>query len=295
MKVPFIKYVEALIMCKYPPDKIMEDIHNLKVPLSDVFTFENLQQVYNSLKKEDKENYFSSDASYPSPEWLRDLGVIKFVAYDKKLEIPEGVFGIKGALELLKDPQMYMIISSIAMANASEEDIELIINEKYNIHYTLDDIKEFIRYFFNVYDWTLSEKRDYIQCVNDQTLVKYYNLALEGDKDYLFWKLGIAPDKPFDQMLRSMMLDAFYNFKEKMKLDPELAQKWGNLSLRITDRMERLDRETKEQKNLFDEIQFVLSGKKENLDGVSVSIENKYKHYNSLVNEEKDNNELEES
>ena len=61
MKVPFIKYVEALIMCKYPPDKIMEDIHNLKVPLSDVFTFENLQQVYNSLKH--KKEYLEDEIS----------------------------------------------------------------------------------------------------------------------------------------------------------------------------------------------------------------------------------------
>ncbi len=140
-------------------------------------------------------------------------------------EVSAGTLGIEGAFSLLNDPLMYRLITSLALAGITEEDIELIVNGKYNIHYTSEDIKEFLHYFFKVDGWSLNQKKDYVSGIKDQSLSRFYKLALKGDKDYLVWKLGAAPDKSFDHMLRDMMLDSYYNFKERSKVDPDTAQK----------------------------------------------------------------------
>ena len=60
----------------------------------------------------------------------------------------------------------------------------------------------------------------------------------------MLWKLGPAPDKSFNGMLSDMMVDRYYNFKERSKVDPDTAQRWGALAVKLTDRLERLDKET---------------------------------------------------
>jgi hypothetical protein len=145
--------------------------------------------------------------------------------YLKKVVTSEGIDGVKGAFEIINDPMMYRLITSLALAKITDEDIELIVNGKYNFQYSSDDIEEFLHYFFNVKEWTLPRKQEYVDQVKDSGLKRFYKLALKGDKDYLVWKLGAAPEKSFDHMLRDMMTDSYYNFKERAKADPELAQK----------------------------------------------------------------------
>ena len=141
------------------------------------------------------------------------------------MEGTTGTAGITGAFNVLNDPLMYRLITSMALAGITEEDIELIVNGKYNIHYSSEDIKEFLHYFFNVSEWNLNQKKEYVSTIKDSALLKFYKLALKGDKDYLVWKLGAAPDKSFNSMLRDMMVDSYYNFKERSKIDPDTAQK----------------------------------------------------------------------
>ena len=158
---------------------------------------------------------------------------------------------------------MYRLITSLAFAKITDEDIELIVNGKYNIQYSSDDIEQFLYYFFDVANWSLARKKEYVEQVSSPDLKKFYKLALKGNKDYLVWKLGAAPDKSFDQMLRDMMTDSYYNFKERSKADPELAQKWGGLAVKLTDRLERLEKETIDKKDLFDTVVFKLKSYQE--------------------------------
>lgn len=181
------------------------------------------------------------------------------VAYLLKYDIPQGTLGIKGAFNLLNDPLMYRLITSLALAKMTDEDIELIVNGKYNVQYSAEDINEFLRYFFDVKKWSLNERAEYIELVDNTDLKKFYKLALRGDKDYLIWKLGVAPDKSFDLMLRDMMVDSYYNFKERSKTDPDIAQRWGALAVKLTDKLDKLEKDTGEKKNVFDEIEFRLS------------------------------------
>jgi|GEM_PF-3593126 len=262
MQIPFIKYIEALVACKYPVDIIYNKILQLGIPLSAEFTIEAVAEVYSKVASFAPE-YFANVGGIPEPEWLRELGIIKFVANELKLQIPENTLGIEGSKEILKDKSMYEIMTSLALAKVTDEDIELFVNGKYNIHYSIEDIKEFLHYYFNVEGWTLSHKKDYVSIINDVRLKKFYNYALDGDKDYLVWKLGIAPEKSFDAILRDMGTDSFYNFKEKMKASPDEAIKWGQLFIRLADRLDRIEKDTEDKKDLFTQVTFVLSGKKE--------------------------------
>jgi hypothetical protein len=260
MRVPFIKYIESLVVARRSYEEIFQIVKELDVAMSSLFQKEDILHVCSVFWNSHPE-YFKEPTALPDPEWLDKIGVKKMVAYLMKLEIPEGTIGIPGAFEILKDFNMYQTMSSLALASVTEEDIELIVNAKYNIHYGPEDIKEFLHYFFNVDDWTISEKRDYVKLVTDNRLKRYYDLALEGDKDYLIWKLGISPEKSFDAMLREMGSDCYYNFKEKMKAIPEEAQKWGALALRIVDRLEKLNDSKEEKKSILEEIEFSLKGK----------------------------------
>lgn len=276
LKIPFLKYIEALIACKLPLEEIVKRITALGVPLSDSFSEEVIENMHRKLAATNVK-YFSVPNSIPDLDWLRQYNIHKFVAYELKLEIAEGTKSIEGAFQLLNDPEMYRIISSLALAKVEEEDIDLIVNGKYNIHYSVEDIMDFLHYFFDVTNWTLNDKTQYIKHVASPSLVRDYKLAIQGDKHYLVWRLGIAPSKSFDSMLKEMMADAYYNFKEKLKIDADTAQKWGMLALRITDRTQRLDDENSKRRNLFDEIQFIMSGGKDDDDSETTVTINKKK------------------
>ena len=73
------------------------------------------------------------------------------------------------------------------------------------------------------------------------------------------WKLGAAPNKTFDSMLRDIMTDSYYNFKENSKINSDIAQKWGMLALKTIEKLERLDKDTKDKRSVFEDITFQLS------------------------------------
>ena len=262
MQIPFIKYVEALVACKYTIDVIYDRINSLGIPLSDIFSRDAIEEVYSVVSKT-APNYFKTPGALPESEWLRELNISKMVAHELKLQIPETTIGIEGALDIVHDTDMYLTMSSLALAKVDDEDIEMIVNAKYNIHYTAEDIQEFLHYFINVRDWGVSDKRAYVKIITDDKLKRMYDVAIAGDKDYLIWKLGIAPGRSFDQMLRDMSTDAYYLFKEKMRRSPDEAQKWGQLMLKLSDKLDKLQEESADKRSLFDQIQFTLAGKTE--------------------------------
>jgi len=252
MKIPFIKYVEALVCSKLTRDEILDRLNEPEF----FAPFDGVDQVHATLAQINPD-YITKNQ--PDPNWLMELGVDKMVGYLRKLEMPNGTTGIAGAFRLLEDPLMYRLITSLALAKITDEDIELIVNGKYNINYTSEDITEFLHYFFNVKSWSLSDKVEFVNETKSNDLKKFYLLALKGDKDHLVWKLGAAPNKSFDSMLREIMTDSFYNFKEQSKTNVDLAQKWGALALKTVEKLEKFDKDTKDKKDVFSEITFKLN------------------------------------
>jgi len=251
MKIPYIKYIETLVAGGYKPQQVCNDLESIGISTR----LDIVNYVSEVMRTNNPEQF---EEKSPDPLWLHELGIEKMYSYKFQVPLPPGVSGIEGAFKVLNDPLMYRLITSMAMANMNEEDIELIVNGKYDIEYASEDINEFVNYFFNVKDWTIVNKQKYVETVKVPELKNAYKLALKGDKDYLLWKLGAAPEKSFDIMLKDMMVDSYYNFKERAKGDPELAQKWGTLAVKLTDRLEKLEKETHEKQDMFADIQFQI-------------------------------------
>lgn len=262
MNLPFIKFLEALVACKkFSVHEMYSKIIDTKLEFTDSITIEALEKFRVEMYQRYHEQ-FADPHALPDLEWLRELEVEKMVAYFLQLEIPSGTAGIQGAFEIANDTHMYQLISSMAIAKVNQEDIELIINGRYNIHYTMEDITEFLHYFFNVNSWTLTEKKNYAKRTQNKKLKEFYTIALDGDKDYLIWKLGIAPDKSFDEMLKDMATDSYYCFKEALGTkNTEDAQKWAATMTRLKSRIDENQKDSDTKRSLFEEVTFVLTNK----------------------------------
>lgn len=57
---------------------------------------------------------------------------------------------LEGAFKVLNDPGMFKVITSLAMGSVTEDDIELLVNTKYDIEYSSEELDAFLYYFFNL-------------------------------------------------------------------------------------------------------------------------------------------------
>lgn len=256
--LPYIKYIQTLLLGRVSYPHILKKLEDVNISL----TSSNILELVERDLKMDYPGHYAKSKPPMDIEILKDLDIVSMYGYVFDISFPEGYDGIKGSFKIQNDPQMHKLVTSLCMAKITPEDIDLIANGK-SSEYSSEDITQFVHYFFNVSDWTLREKETYIHNLPQEDLRRFYKIALKNDKDYLLWKLGAAPDKPFDEMLKEMAVDSYYNFKERTKYDPELAQRWGQLVVKLTEKLEKLDKDTRDKKNMFDEIVFSLSRDKE--------------------------------
>ncbi|MBC8436998.1 hypothetical protein H8D85_01595 [bacterium] len=259
MRIPHERYVKTLVAGRLEPQEILDRLE--KVGLS--FPLPGVQAIHQELSDE-QPDYFKDKRTSIEVQWLKDWGISEMYGYLFDTYTGDNVEGIKGAFKLLDDPLMFRLITSLAIAKITSEDIELIVNGKYNVEYSHDNIELFLKYFFDIGPLKAAERKALVNSVTDGNLKRYYKIALQGDKDYLLWKLGAAPDKSFDIMLRDMLSDSYYNFKERSRVDPDLAQKWGALAVKLADRVDRIVQEDKDSENIFEAIEFKLKGSTEN-------------------------------
>lgn len=251
---PHTRYVTTLVAGKKSPEAILDNLkkYDLSFPLPGV------QEIYEDLK-EQQPDYFKKKSASIELEWLEEWDISEmygyiFEVYTDHTNVP----AIEGAFKILNDPLMKRLVTSLAMAGITSEDIELIVNGKYNIEYSHEHIVLFLKYFFDVAGYSFVEKKKLVEKVADPDTKRFFTIALKGDKDYLLWKLGAAPDKSFDSMLRDMMSDSYYNFKERSRVDPDLAQRWGGLAVKLSDRIDKVQQEKASSEDLFTELEFKL-------------------------------------
>lgn len=275
MLIPHIKYIESLVVAKKTIDEIVEALarYNLNLPEK------ALVIIIDTLRDEQPEYFKGKEAA--DPEWIRKLGIAEMYTYLTNFSFPEPLPSPKNAFNIINDPLMYRLITSLALARITDEDIELVVNGKFNMEYTSEDINMFLKYFFNVSDWVLRDRQSYVKGITDSQLLPYYKIALKGDKDYLLWKLGAAPEKDFGSMLRDMVNDSYYNFKEQGKIAPEVAQKWAGLAIKLTDRIDSLEKEEKDNaKNFLDNFEFKVKS------NIEVTSKPKIRHLSELQEED---------
>lgn len=255
IRLPHLPYLKTLIAGRKSAAEIIDELTKLKLE----YTPDDIKLAYSELAVQQPE-YFQDKTKTVKVEhdWLRELGILDMYGYVFDEQVDIEIQGIAGAFKLLDDPSMRKLILPMSMCGVTTEDIELTIASKFDIQYEPADFTQFIKYFGDFSEWTTSDKSLFIASLQDKDQQHYFKLALDGDKNYLLWKLGVAPNKSFDQMMREMIADCFYHFKEQQKKQPENAQRWGTLAVKISDRLDRLDADTKDKNNMFDEIRFKL-------------------------------------
>lgn len=277
MMVPFIKFIEVLIAGHLNPMQVYNRLQDLGL----AFPEEGVRTVYEQMSKL-YPDHFENSGEPVDVAWLEELDISRMYGYEFQVSVPS-VEGVKGAFNIVNDPMVYRLITSLALAKANEEEIESIVNGNFNLDYSAADIHQFLHYFFNIEDWTFVQKKNYQSSIEDTSLKKYYKLALSGDKDYLVYKLGATPDISFDEMLRDMASASYYNFKEKAKHDPDTAQKWGALAVKLVDRIDKIEKETGDKEDLFETITFQLRVSKDPKGEQPVEI----RHISEIDKEEK--------
>ena len=144
MLIPHIKFIETLIISKKDPNKVVETLDDFGL----TFNEEAIAVMYGTLTSE-APDYFSGKEP-ADPDWIREMDIVEGFCHFTNFSFPGDVLSLKGAIDLLNDPLMYRLITSMALAMMNDEDIELIVNGKYNMSYTAEDIKMFLKYFFRV-------------------------------------------------------------------------------------------------------------------------------------------------
>jgi hypothetical protein len=252
MKWPHKKFIQAILCERYGPDQVLEELNKWNLP----FPVQDLQDIYMEIKPR-QAAYFNHrkreiDREFLDRENLHQMWAYYFV---KPTEVDTNP--IKGAFALLENMQLRTLLYAMALVGVSAEDMELVINGKFDINASSDDVDAFLFYFFNLNDFNYSEKAALEEAfAKDVPTKRAFKLALKGDRNYMLWKLGAAPDKSFDQMLRDMLADSYYLFKEKAKTEPDTAIKFGGLSVKLADRLERVIQNDQKADDLFSEIKF---------------------------------------
>ena len=254
LKIPHHKYLLTLIIGKMANQEIFKDLKANSLTAPPISDLEEIrEQIFLG-----QDNYLSTDTQ-PELSWLKELGIEAMYGYKFKKEVVESLVGIAGALKVINDPSLYSIITALGMSGVPPEDIELIINSKYDIEYSSRDLDIFLHYFFDLKGWSRFEKESYTANIKDPTLKYYYKLAIDGDLNFLLWKLGIAPNKSFEAMLRDMVVDSYYQFKEQQSRDPDLSQKWGSLVLKTHERLDKVAKELNSEASAKEDLQDIFT------------------------------------
>jgi|APSaa5957512622_1039677.scaffolds.fasta_scaffold00296_37 hypothetical protein len=264
-KLPHYNYIVALFATKkYPKSEIKQMLEDRGLPTSNYY----LDKIVAELLSQHPD-YFQDNKKTINdlePEWIATLKIEKMLGYLENIIVPgNSIDGIEGAFKILDDPLMFRLVSSLCIVGITQEDIELMVNGKFNLEYSYEDIDEFTQYFFNVHNWTRVQKQNYIKDRSPKEYVPTFKVALKGDKDYLIWKLGAQPDRTHESMINEMVTDSFYNFKDKTRSDPDLAQKWGTLALKLSDKADKIRKESISNEDFFNMVEFDDGSEQEEL------------------------------
>lgn len=253
-KWPHKKFIQALLCERYGPDQVLEELDKWNLP----FPVQDLQGIYMEIKPR-QAAYFNHRKKEIDRDFLDRENLHQMWAYYFKKPTELDTIPIRDAFVLLENTQLRTLLYAMALVGMSSEDMELIINGKFDINVSSEGVDAFLFYFFNLKEYNYSEKTALEESfARDLTTKRAFKLALKGDRNYMLWKLGAAPDKSFDQMLRDMLADSYYLFKEKAMTDPDTAIKFGSLSVKLADRLERVIQNDQKADDLFSEIKFDL-------------------------------------
>lgn len=179
MKIPHLKFIESLVASKFTLDEIQRELEKYGLE----FNPKVIAVVMNTLR-EDNPYYFKGEEP-ADLDWINDLGVLDMWSHLTHTSIPDKMHPVDNAFDLINDPLMYRLITALCVAGIDDEDIAMLETADFNRQYSVEDIKIFIKYFYDMGDWTLKERQDFVKSVDNPQLTQFYKIALKGDKPYL--------------------------------------------------------------------------------------------------------------
>lgn len=262
---PHRRYLLANLLLGRSPKTIVEDcvLHNFDIP--DNITLNQ----YKKFITDEFPHLLNLKIDFDK---LLQYGLYHLVAYELQedetyfdVRWPMSPLGMEGAFKIVEDPHMRRLITVMSLCDIKDEDIELIVNARYNYNYASEDVRMFVQYFADFSEFKFSERQAYINNIQDKVQRKIYSYALDGDKNMLLWKLGLAPDKSFDAMLRDVAVDCYYNYKEQLNInESNEAQKWAGLLLKVQERLDKMDVDDTSKTDLFGSVVFQVQALKTN-------------------------------
>ena len=139
---PHINFIRTLVAAKRTPSQILDYLekYSLDIPPNKV-----IKDTVAEFKKMQPDYYKDKDAKIDI-EWLESLGLDRLFGYIFKQQINNEIGSLEGALNLMNDRLMYRLMTSLALAGVQPEDIELIINGKYDVEYSSENVDQFLFY-----------------------------------------------------------------------------------------------------------------------------------------------------
>ena len=254
IRCPHKYFIAAAIVAGYGPDSLLAELEKHGLPVN----FEHVKEIIEYVKIMNPQY---RDAKSHEDDWLKDMGIFEMYYYLKKKSHDEDISGPEGAFKILDNIKLRRVVESLSFAGFKREELDLICASRLDVNFEPRDYLAYVQYFANFEGWKHSDKHLYVGETKDAVLRSYLKTALEQDNNYLLWKLELAPNKSFDDMLTEMMEDCFYYFKEKMEVQPEEATKFATLAIRIADKIANIKEDTGSKKTVLDEIQLKLTAK----------------------------------
>lgn len=257
IRIPERKYIEVLIAGKVSSPILVEDLTNHKIQIP---KDKELIAIYEDLVKTNPE-YFTTDGAEPDPDWLKDFGLSPMFYYRWKKPTDLSLKGCDGVFKMMEDPNVMRYIHLLAFSGVAKDDIELILNARYNISYESEYFQMAFQYFCNYDDWTYADKELYSDGIVDVDLRKHYKEALHEDRGQLLWDIGLGtdPKMSIEEALKDMFNDAYRFFKRFQKNRAAEARDYAALAVKISDRVEGIKSKEETAQDLISQLQIKLS------------------------------------
>jgi len=257
IRIPEKAYIQTLIVGGLTVQQVLDEMKRLQLSSPEDY----LPDIYTELKMNIPE--FFKTKQLPDEVVLEDIGVspMYFYRFKKSVSDIRKLDGCEGAFKMLEDPQIRKFITALSLAGVNPTDIELLINGRYSIAYDSPDFQIYLKYFSNFEEWTYVDKEYYIERMTDTSLKAIMRkAALKGDRHYLVWLLGLGtdPHMSIEQVMRDMIGDTYFLFKENIKSIPDDALKFANLMLKLKDRIDESESRKRDTTTLLDEIKIKL-------------------------------------
>lgn len=238
VRVPERKYLQTLMAGRLSSSLFVDELERCRIPLpaqADILELRDELIASNPA-------YFANPEEEADPDWITQMGLAPLFYYRFQKPTDGSLKGCEGAFRMLEDPRMTKYMHLLAFSGMSLEDIELLLNSKYNISFETDDFTIFHKFFANYDDWKFLDKELYVDSIQDPDTKSLFHKAIKGERAQLIWELGLGADPglSMDDLLRDMFTDSYFYFKKNVKRFPEDAQKFAGLAVKISDRLESM-------------------------------------------------------